>query len=102
MPKYWGKQIFTHGRFPEVKSRRRKRKKKKRRGKKVGENNGQLRFVQHHGWRTQARLDQNYAELVNYVIICRVNKQQMAQIYLGCDKMKHIMMFLSSQPPFKL
>ena len=25
--------------------------------KKVGENNGQLRFVLHHGWRTQARLD---------------------------------------------
>ena len=24
----------------------------------VGENNGQLRFVRHHGWRTQARLDQ--------------------------------------------
>ena len=27
--------------------------------KKVGENNGQLRFVRHRGWRTQARLDQN-------------------------------------------
>ena len=26
--------------------------------KKVGENNGQLRFVRHHEWRTQARLDQ--------------------------------------------
>ena len=26
--------------------------------KKVGENNGQLRFVRHHGWRTQAPLDQ--------------------------------------------
>ena len=26
---------------------------------KVDENNGQLRFVRHHGWRTQARLDQN-------------------------------------------
>ena len=25
----------------------------------VGENNGQLRFVRHHGWRTQACLDQN-------------------------------------------
>ena len=24
------------------------------RKKKVGENNGQLRFVRHHGWRTQA------------------------------------------------
>ena len=26
--------------------------------KKVGENNGQLRFFRHHGWRAQARLDQ--------------------------------------------
>ena len=25
--------------------------------KKVDENNGQLRFVRHHGWCTQARLD---------------------------------------------
>ena len=22
MPKYWGKQIFTHGSFPEVKSKK--------------------------------------------------------------------------------
>ena len=50
MPKYWGKQIFSHGVSPKwVKSRRRKMKRKK-----VGENNGQLRFVRHHGWRTQA------------------------------------------------
>ena len=34
MPKYWGKQIFTHGRFPEVDEK-------------------------HHVWRTQAHLDQN-------------------------------------------
>ena len=36
MPKYWGKQIFTHGRFPEVGEKQKK--------KKVGENNaeGQL------------------------------------------------------------
>ena len=31
---------------------------KKKKEKKVGENNGQLRFVRHHGWRTQARQDQ--------------------------------------------
>ena len=28
--------------------------------KNVGENNGQLRFVRHHVWRTQARLDQHH------------------------------------------
>ena len=32
--------------------------KRRRKKKKVGENNGQLCFVRHHGWRTQARLDQ--------------------------------------------
>ena len=55
MTKYWGKQIFTHGRFPEVGEKYKAEKKKK----KVGENKGQLRFVRHHVWRTQARLDQN-------------------------------------------
>ena len=59
MPKYWGKQIFTHGRFPEVGEKQKAwEKKEKERKKKVGENNGQLRFVRHHVWRTQARLDQ--------------------------------------------
>ena len=30
MPKYWGKQIFTHGRFPEVGQKQKTEKKKKR------------------------------------------------------------------------
>ena len=30
MPKYWGKQIFTHGRFPEVGKKQKTEKKKKR------------------------------------------------------------------------
>ena len=38
MPKYWGKQIFTHGRFPEVgekwKAEKRRKKKKKKEKKK--------------------------------------------------------------------
>ena len=28
MPKYWGKQIFAHGRFPEVVKSKRRRKRK--------------------------------------------------------------------------
>ena len=34
MPKYWGKQIFTHGRFPDVgqKQKTEKREKKKQAG----------------------------------------------------------------------
>ena len=42
MPKYWGKQIFTHGSFPKwVKSRRRREKRKEERLN-DGNNNGQL------------------------------------------------------------
>ena len=42
MPKYWGKQIFAHGRFPEVgqKQKTDKRKRKKERLN-DGNNNGQ-------------------------------------------------------------
>ena len=44
MPKYWGKQIFTHERFPEVGEKQKAQKKEKeKKKKKVGENNGQLR-----------------------------------------------------------
>ena len=39
MPKYWGKQIFTHGSFPEV-GQKQERKKKERLND--GNNNGQL------------------------------------------------------------
>ena len=39
MPKYWGKQIFTQGSFPEVGQ---KQKTEKERKKKDGNNNGQL------------------------------------------------------------
>ena len=88
MPKYWGKQIFTKGSFPEVgqkqKTEKKKKEEKKERklvirlasyalqlhlgwrgqrclGQKVGENNCKLRFVRHHGCRTQARLYQQYS-----------------------------------------
>ena len=44
MPKYWGKQIFAHGRFPEV-GQKQKTEKKKRERAKVGNNNGQLRIA---------------------------------------------------------
>ena len=56
-----GKQIFSHGIFSEAEGvdKKKRKKKKKERKKKVGENNGQLCFIRHHGWRTQARLDQN-------------------------------------------
>ena len=34
MPKYWGKQIFAHGRFPEVGQKRKTEKKRERKKKK--------------------------------------------------------------------
>ena len=44
MPKYWGKQIFTHGRFPEV-GQEQKTEKKKRERLNNGNNIGQLRIT---------------------------------------------------------
>ena len=41
MPKYWGKQIFTHGRFPEVGQKQKTEREKEKRGLNDGDNNGQ-------------------------------------------------------------
>ena len=56
MPKYWGKQIFTHGRFLEVgqkqKTEERERKKERLND---GNNNGQATHgARKHTWRTKA------------------------------------------------
>ena len=54
MPKYWGKQNFSHGSFPEVGEKQKADgattdgAQKPSGPKKVGENNSQLRF-RHHG-----------------------------------------------------
>ena len=46
MPKYWGKQIFTHKRFPEVGHKQKKGgKRKKKERLNDGNNNGQLRIA---------------------------------------------------------
>ena len=44
MPKYWGKQIFTHGSFPQVGQKLNAEKRKKKRLN-DGNNNGQLRIA---------------------------------------------------------
>ena len=56
MPKYWVKNYFAHGRFPEVGEKQKtEEKKKEERGAKVGENNGQATHgARKHAWRTQA------------------------------------------------
>ena len=43
MPKYWGKQIFSLGRFPEVGQKQKTEKREER--PKVSNNNGQLRIA---------------------------------------------------------
>ena len=71
MPKYWGKQIFAHGRFPEVgqkqKTEEKKEERKRReRGAKVGENNGQATHgARKHAWRTQAAWAKMSRELLS-------------------------------------
>ena len=43
MPKYWGKQIFSLGSFPEVGQKQKTEKKERKKERlKVGNNNGQL------------------------------------------------------------
>ena len=60
MPKYWGKQIFAHGKFPEVGQKHKtvknkKREKERRRRANDGDNNGQATHGAHkQAWRTQA------------------------------------------------
>ena len=63
LPKYWGKQIFTHGRFPEVGQKQKTEKKKKKRERlNDGNNNSQAtngaRMV--HAWHTQATWAKKY------------------------------------------
>ena len=55
MPKYWVKNYFTHGRFPEVGQKQKTEKERERERPKVGENNGQSTHgARKHAWRTQA------------------------------------------------
>ena len=58
MPKYWVKNYFAHGRFPEVGQKQKTEKKKKRRERlNDGDNNGQATHgARKYAWRTQARM----------------------------------------------
>ena len=56
MPKYWVKNYFAHGSFPEVGQKQKTEKKEKRRRRlNDGDNNGQATHgANKHAWRTQA------------------------------------------------
>ena len=72
MPKYWVKNYFAHGRFPEVvqkqktEERRRERERERERERlNDGENNGQATHgARKHAWRTQAAWANYYPTLL--------------------------------------
>ena len=109
MPKFWVKNYFAHGSFPEVGQKQKTEKKRKKEerlndgdnngqathgarkhawhtraawAKKVGENNGQLRFVRHHVRGTQARLDQQ--------LDCDINNAPFQCPAINCGAWSHL------------
>ena len=69
MPKYWVKNYFAHGRFPEVGQKQKTEKKKKERKKERlnnGDNNGQATHGAHkHAWTTQAAWAKNRVDTLS-------------------------------------
>ena len=70
MPKYWVKNYFTHGRFPEVgqkqKTEERERKKERLND---GNNNGQATHgASKHAWRTQAAWAKIFLLIYNMIL----------------------------------
>ena len=72
MPKYWGKQIFTHGRFPEVgqKLKTEKKEKKKKERLNDGNNNGQLCIATPPRVAHTSRLGQNSQSVWYIYCLC--------------------------------
>ena len=67
MPKYWVKNHFAHGRFPEVGQKQKTEKERKKERAKVGENNGQVTHgARKHAWRTQAAWAKKRRDLKEY------------------------------------
>ena len=63
MPKYWVKQIFKHGNFPEVGQKQKTEKKEKKKRERKKEQKwviAMASYALHHhlGWCTQSRLGQ--------------------------------------------
>ena len=65
MPKYWVKNYFAHGSFPEVGQKQKtERKKEKEERLNDGDNNGQATHgARKHAWRTQAA----WAKILNFL-----------------------------------
>ena len=69
MPKYWGKQIFTHGRFPEV-GQKQKTEKKRKKDRKHVIAMASYALQRHLGWRTQSRLGQKIKKVEHPIVQC--------------------------------
>ena len=65
MPKYWVKNYFAHGRFPEVGKKQKTEEKEERKKERLnnGDNNGQtMHGARKHAWRTQAAWANKYTQ----------------------------------------
>ena len=59
MPKYWGKPIFTHGRFPEVGQKQKTEREEEEEERKLVITMAIYALQHHLMWRRQSRLSQN-------------------------------------------
>ena len=87
MPKYWVKNYFAHGSFPEVGQKQKTEKKKKRKKKeklkrpKFCDNNGQATHgARKQAWRTQAAWDKMahcmWKKLISHSFLSDVQPEQ--------------------------
>ena len=68
MPKYWGKQIFTHGDSPKwVESKRRREKERKKERLNDGNNNCQLRLANAISGRACKAAWANYTDMFTWI-----------------------------------
>ena len=80
MPKYWVKNYFAHGRFPEVGQKQKTEEKEERLND--GDNNGQATHgARKHAWRTQAA----WAKSGNLLNLTTVNIQPAANQFASYD-----------------
>ena len=85
MPKYWGKQIVAHNRFPEVGQKQKTEKKKREREKERlndGNNNSQaMHGARKHAWRTQAAWAKRKKVSVNNSQLLKIMGFELANLY---------------------
>ena len=82
MPKYWGKQIFSLGRIPEVGAKDGKDKREKK-DRKLVITMASYALQRHLGWHTQSRLGQKIrdrqADRHRYFLSCCATKKHVLQ-----------------------